>query len=139
MAKMLGKLILWIAAGVLLCVMLFLVWPIGDALRDQVTVYPVTRIEVGRLLPLNRSVYQVFRETQTVIHWMPGISEVPDRLAKCSVRDRFHWRCEYTDGSGVLTMDGRRFESRPTSNVVPSDITYITRLRWYALHLSWMR
>jgi len=112
---------------------LFFAWPALDVAKNQVTVYPVMMTAQGTLVPLNRSVYKVFPETQTVIHWMPGISEVPDRLAKCSVRDRLHWRCEYPDGSAVLTMDGGVFSSESAQEDRERDISYTSRLKWWKL------
>ena len=115
--------------------LLFLLWPIVDTARDEVTVYPVTKTEQGVLIPLNRSVYKVFAETQTVIYWMPGIQEVPDRLARCSVGDRFHWTCEYSDGSAVLTMDDGAFSSRSKSieRGPKQQMWYTSRLQWWKL------
>jgi hypothetical protein len=121
--------------ALLASVVLFLLAPINDAIRNQVTVYPVLKTKEGKLLPLNRSIYKVFPETQTVISWFPGITEVPSKLAKCSVRDRLHWRCEYSDGSGTLTMDNKRFQILSKDNLPERDIQYVSRLKWWMLHL----
>ncbi len=118
-----------------LVAILFFVWPVFDVIGNRVTVYPIWKTNEGTLVPANRSVYKVFPETQTVIHWMPGISEVPDRLAKCSVRDRLNWRCEYPDGSGVLTMDNGSFseESKQKTDFLGPTFTYTSRLNWWRL------
>jgi len=133
MRKALRRLAGLAIAAVALVSGLFFAWPVVDAVRNQVTVYPVMTTDQGTLVPLNRSVYKVFPDTQTVIHWMPGISEVPDRLAKCAVRDRLHWRCQYSDGSAVLTMNDGALSSESTQGNRERDISYTSRLTWWKL------
>lgn len=129
-----------VVAAIALIPVLFLLWPAFDGLGNEVTVYPLFRSTDGEWFPANRTVYKVFPETQTVVHWTPGVSEVPDRLSKCSVRDRNNWRCEYSDGSGVLVMEGGVFseESRPggpPSHFREGDFMYTGRLNWWRLYL----
>ena len=113
----------------------FFMWPLVDAAKDQITVYPVMRSESGGLVPLNRSIYKVFPETQTVIYWMPDLQEVPIRLAKCSVRDRLHWKCEHSDGSAIISMDGGSFssESESIKDRDSPQTLYTGRLEWWRL------
>src|SRR5262245_61592037 len=54
--------------------------------RRDVTVYPVMKTAHGTI-PLNRSVYRIDTDKQTVMHWTPGVLDVPNRLADCVVRD----------------------------------------------------
>ena len=116
-----------------LVVFLFFVWPVFDMIRNQVTVYPIFKTDGGKLVPANPSVYKVFPETQNVIYWMPGISEAPKRLTNCSVRDRLNWRCEYSDGSGVLTMENGIFSDKSTRETYILEFTYTSRLNWWRL------
>ena len=97
--------------------------------------YPVMKTDRGVLVPLNRSIYKVFPETQTVIYWMPDLQEVPTRLAKCGVRDRLHWKCEHSDGSAILSMDGGSFssESKSIKDRDNPQILYTGRLEWWRL------
>ena len=134
--KLLRSLLNILFYALLAAVILFLLAPIKDAIKNQVTVYPALKTEEGRLLPLNRSTYKVFPETQTVISWFPGIFEVPNKLSKCGVRDRMHWHCEYSDGSATLTMDDGRLQIFSKSNVPERDIQYVTRFKWWVLHLG---
>jgi hypothetical protein len=127
------EVMLGLAVAVVLAVgVLFLVWPILDVAQNQVTVYPLVLVEGHGPSPANRSVYKVYPETQTVVHWVPGIDEVPDRLAKCAVRDRLNWRCEYSDGSAVLTMrEGTFSDESRSANPSPLKFVYTSRLAWW--------
>ena len=118
-----------IGYGVLMAIILFFLSPIMDAFNSQVTVYPVAKDDKGTEFPLNKSIYKVNTDTQTVISWFPGIAEVPTKLANCSVRDRLHWQCDYSDGSGKLLMDNNRFEINP----IEPNVQYVGRLKWWRL------
>ena len=137
MANVFGKFILGPVVCVVAGMILFLIWPLGDVITGQTTTYPVLRQEGELPLPLNRSVYKALTNSQTVIHWMPGIDEVPMKLAKCTVRDRSHWRCEYPDGSAVLTMQGGRLNESQNPHLGPGgEVVHVSRLRWWALSLG---
>lgn len=131
------KIVLWplaLAAAAIGIAVLHWVWqPLGEALRNEVTVYPAMRTPQG-LLPLNRSTYKAFPESQSVIHWMPDLSGTPDRLARCAVRDRLNWQCEYSDGSAALHMTDGELKIEDRSGV-PEPTMYIGRLRWQ--YCSW--
>jgi hypothetical protein len=110
----------------------YCIWqPIGESLRDEVTVYPAAITSTG-LVALNRSTFGVSRDTQTVIYWMPGFPLPPQKLHECTVRDRLNWQCEYPDKSATLTMVAGRFavepEVEPQLDEHPT--IYISRLHW---------
>jgi len=109
-----------------------------DQWNKEVTVYPVATIEGRGLYPLNRSVYKVFPERQEVIYWMPGVNDIPSRLGNCVVRNRLNWTCEYSDGSGKLTMIDGRFREEPPIRALGSDAKYVSWWRWYLLHIEWV-
>lgn len=114
-------------------VFLFFVWPVSDMIRNQVTVYPIFKTDEGKIVPANPSVYKVFPETQNVIYWTPGVSEAPNRLTKCSVRDRLNWRCEYSDGSAVLIMENGSFSEELRQQSHGPEFSYASRLNWWRL------
>ena len=72
---------------------------------DEITSYPVacSGIEEGRIckgghwMALNRTTYEVLKEKQEVIHWLPGLSYPPQRETNCAVRNVENWRCSYSD------------------------------------------
>jgi hypothetical protein len=103
-----------------------------DVFKNQVTVYPVSKDDKGKEFRLNRSIYKVNTDTQTVIFWSPGIYEVPTKLANCSVRDRLHWQCNYSDGSGTLIMNDNKFEILSKGDLPEQDIQYVSRFKWWA-------
>jgi len=126
------------AFWVLVLVLLVFQWgPIGERYRDEVTVYPTTRQKEG-LFPANRQTFKVFPATQTVVSWFPGIDEVPRTVGRCSVRDRLNWTCEFTDGSGILTMSDGTFSERTPAPILSAvgPFVYIGRLNWWYCSLT---
>jgi hypothetical protein len=120
----------------LLLFIVFLIWladGIRDRIKNEVTVYSIFEDEKGRSIPLNRQVYKAFPETQTVIYWFPGIEEVPGKLAKCTVRDRLNWKCEYKDGSGKVIMEDGRFQELDPHNRPFKDTIYVGQIRWWMI------
>ena len=107
---------------------------IDDSLRNQVTVYPVLETKDLGLLPLNRTVYKIFPDSQIVIYWSPGINEVPRKLAKCVVRDRLHWQCEYPDRSATLTMNDGEFKELSAQKGHVDNLKYVSCWKWWMLH-----
>jgi hypothetical protein len=134
--KLLRNIIKIVGYAILTAIILFFLAPIMDSFKNQVTVYPISETDKGIKFTLNKSAYKVFLDTQTVITWLPGIIEVPTKLAKCSVRDRLHWHCEYSDGSGTLIMDGNRFEILSKDNAPERNTQYVSRLKWWWLSLG---
>ena len=95
-----------------------------------VTVYPVGKFSKTdtETHPLNRTVYKVSFETQTVVYWMPGLYEVPERLVNCKVRDKYNWQGEYPDHSGEVKMvDGVIINDDP-------DVKYVSSIYWHYLN-----
>jgi hypothetical protein len=60
-----------IGYAILAAIILFFLSPIMDAFKNQVTVYPVSKDDKGKEFPLNKSIYKVNTDTQTVISWFP--------------------------------------------------------------------
>jgi hypothetical protein len=118
--------------GVVVIALVLFFEPLTEAFRNQVTVYPIGTAKDGALFPLNPSVYKVFPESQSVVHWMPGVDSAPSRLDKCAVRDRLNWRCEYSDGSAVLSMDNGKFrvDARIGDRLAPDPTRYVSRSEW---------
>lgn len=110
---------------------------IDDSFRNQVTVYPVLETKDSGLLPLNKTVYKVFPESQTVIYWNPGSDEIPRKLANCTVRDRLHWQCEYSDRSATLMMNGGEFKKLSAKKDYVDDTQYVSGWKWWMLHIKW--
>jgi hypothetical protein len=110
----------------------------SDAFKNQVTVYPVLETKDLGLLPLNRTVYKVFPESQTVIYWIPGIDEIPRKLGKCVVRDRLHWQCEYLDGSAMLMMNDSEFKvfTAKKENYYAANYEYVSCWKWWLLQIK---
>lgn len=103
----------------------------------DVTVYPVTTRPNGRTLPLNPSVYRIDVMAQTVIHWTPGVDEAPTALSKCAIRDPQNWRCEYSDGSGTVEMQGGKYREIGRSGIEASHTRYVTRTEWERAQSEW--
>lgn len=103
-----------------------------ESFKNEITVYPILETKEYGSIPLNRTVYKVFPETQIVIYWSPGVEEAPQRLKKCVVRNRQNWQCEYPDGSGMLTMsDGNFKESAFVGNA-----KYVSWWKWYMIQIK---
>jgi hypothetical protein len=117
--------------SILASIILFLLSPLVDVFKNQVTVYPISKDDKGKEISLNRSIYKINTDSQTVIFWSPGIYEVPTKLANCSVRDRLHWQCNYSDGSGTLIMNNNKFEILSNSDLPEQDIQYVSRFKWW--------
>jgi hypothetical protein len=106
---------------------------VEDFFKNQVTVYPVLITKDEKPLPLNRTTYKVFPESQVVIYWMPDFEFPGRKLAKCIVRDRLNWSGEYEDGSAKFMMvNGKFVQVQP----VDEDIQYISWWKWYLLHIG---
>jgi hypothetical protein len=120
----------------LFVIAVFLTSCITDSFRNEVTVYPVLEDKEFGLIPLNRTVYKVFPESQTVIYWSPGIDEIPRELTKCVVRDRLHWQCEYSDRSAKLTMkDGDFKEIIEKKDHADSRYKYVSSWKWWMAYI----
>jgi hypothetical protein len=104
-----------------------------DRCLSQHTVYLALRTPTGRLLPTSRVVYKVFPSTQTVISWVVETPNLPpSRLASCAVRDARNWHCSFSDGSGSEVMtDGDLSTFDENGAPQQSDLTYLSRYRWY--------
>lgn len=105
----------------------------------EVTVYPVhckdgmfiDGICYGYLLPLNKSVYKISYQNQSVIYWTPNIFEEPRRLYNCIVRNKNNWSCEYSDKSAKLIMINGKFSEEVKNNSFNNNDSYVSRLRWW--------
>ena len=120
-------------AGCAIVGLILLVADIHDRIKKEVTVYSIFKDEKGKPIRLNRQVYKAFPETQTVVYWFPGISEVPEKLAKCTVRDRLNWQCEYKDGSGKVVMTEGRIQELDSRNRSFKDTIYVSQIRWWMI------
>ncbi len=117
--------------GILIGIILicwFIVWP--EIFPTEIGSYPAMRAEDGNLIPLNRIIYKVNPLMQTIIYWMPGVQETPQKLVNCAVRDRKNWIGYYTDDSGAVEMRKGRIVTDD-----PNDI-YVGRYRWWLLHFE---
>ena len=114
----------------------FILAPIGEVVRNQITVYPITTADNGRLMTLNRTTFRVYLETQTIVSWMPDFPG-SERLKNCVVRDRRNWRGEVRDGSLVYEMNDGKLEWIENGNRT-TPFTYVSRLEWWRLYLKAM-
>jgi hypothetical protein len=116
--------------GKRISVFLMIFWVLtscGSSFDGSVTVYPTRKTDTGKRFPLNRTTYKASFETQTVVYWMPGLYEVPQRLVNCIVRDKYNWVGEYIDHSGKVQMvDGKIVNDTP-------DTIYVSSFSWWYL------
>jgi hypothetical protein len=105
----------------------------GSYFDGTVTVYPVGKLSKTdkQTSALNRTSYRVSFDTQTVVRWWPGLSEIPERLVNCSVRDKYNWRCEHPDdpSSEIKMVDGRIVDDDP-------DTKYVSSIYWHYLNIK---
>jgi hypothetical protein len=75
--------------------------------------------------------YKISFDTQTVVRWWPGLSEIPERLVNCSVRDKNNWRCEHPDdpSSEIKMVDGRIVDDDP-------DTKYVYSFVWHYMNIK---
>lgn len=119
----------------------------------EITVYPLRCTGsmkhgscTGKWLPLNSTVYRVSEARQSVIYWMPDISESPNRLEKCVVRDVENWRCSYSDDSADLVMEGGSLSVHvndfgnmaKTAKKHDHGTRYVSWFRYWITKLSWL-
>ncbi|HBG27596.1 MAG: hypothetical protein A2Y10_15840 [Planctomycetes bacterium GWF2_41_51] len=116
----------------ILIAILFYFFIMPDIVPQEVTSYPAQKLENGKLLPLNKTVYKVNPFMQTIIYWMPGIAETPSKLVNCIIKDRKNWIGYYSDGSGLVEMR----KGKLVPNNVPNDYIYINRFHWWMLSLK---
>jgi len=110
---------------------------IFDSFKNEITVYPVLEDKEYGLIPLYRTIYKVFPELQTVIYWFPGIMEVPDKLANCTVRDRLNWKCEYPDASAKLIMNDGEFQEIPLhKSDLDTRYKYVSWWKWWMVQVK---
>jgi hypothetical protein len=120
--------------GITLLMILVLLTSCGSYFDGTVTVYPVGKLETDKQTrTLNRTSYKASFDTQTVVHWWPGLSETPERLVNCTVRDKYNWRCEHPANPSweIKMVDGRIADRDPDP-----DTRYVSSFYWHYLNIK---
>ncbi len=67
----------------------------------EVTSYPAgPALDGSYTIPLKITVYRIYPRESRGIYWMPWISDSPDPLVDCVIRDRCNWTCSYPEHAG---------------------------------------
>jgi hypothetical protein len=111
----------------------FLLTPVFNGWRGEITVYPLlTHSTEARPSPGNRTTFRVYPETQTVVEWMPGINGV-SRLKNCSVRDRKNWECEVDGPAFKYVMHDGDFAWYENGKRAPD--RFVGRMEWFKAYV----
>ena len=111
--------------------------------REEFTAYPVMcpgwslAQTCSTPTPLNRSRYRVDVDRQEVLSWSPGVSEIPERLLGCTVRSAANWVCRDSVVQRSVGVENGIFFERWPAATERADFVYVSRFRWWLLHLGW--
>ena len=114
----------------------------GCGAEETFTIYPVmcegsaTTKRCPAPTPLNRSRYRALVDRQEVLEWSPGVSEIPYRLTKCAVRSSTNWMCSDSASGRAIRVEEGKFSERWDSVPERTDFVYVSRIRWWLLHLG---
>jgi len=113
----------------------------GEA--GEVTLYPLLCDEAlhhgkcyGNWLLLKKVDYKISKKLQDVSYWIPGSSDKPKHLEKCSVSDTNDWDCHEPDGTAEKRMQSGKF-SVLFGNYSGSDVDKEYEKRTH--YVSWLR